>query len=273
VRIALVANPAAGGGFDPAALALALGEDVVLAGLEDLERLAPDRIAVAGGDGSIAPVAAVAERLDVPLAVIPVGTANDFARANGLPLDVREAAELAVHGTALRRLELGRLADATPFVNVASAGLATVAARRAQPLKRRLGALAYAVAAVRAAATAPPLPARVTIGGEPLFAGRAWQVIVACTGAFGGGAGVGATDPADGELDVVVLAGSRLGLARHALALRRRTLTPHHRGTVVEVELPPGTEVNADGELRRGGLERVTARAGAFALVVGDDSP
>src|SRR5919202_590514 len=98
---------------------------VFTCGAEDLERLeasGPDRIAVAGGDGTIGPVAAIAGRLDVPLAVIPAGTANDFARANGLPADPVEAAALAARGTALRRLELGRLADGRPFVNVASAG-------------------------------------------------------------------------------------------------------------------------------------------------------
>ena len=66
---------------------------------------------------------------------------------------------LAVTGTELRRLELGRLGDGRPFVNVASAGLASVAgagrrrssrgsgrsptrvgARRAAPRPRRCGA-------------------------------------------------------------------------------------------------------------------------------------
>jgi diacylglycerol kinase family enzyme len=273
VRIALVVNPGAGGRPDAAHLAAAMAPaevvPVALGEIESgLEAVAPDRVAVAGGDGSIAPVAAIAGRLGVPLAVIPVGTANDFARACGLPLNVDAAARLAAHGERTRALELGRLADGAPFVNVAGAGLATIAARRAQPLKPRLGPLAYVAGAIRAS-TAPSLSTRVKVDGAEVFAGRAWQVIVACTGAFGGGAGVHA-DPVDGELDLVVLHGSRL---LQAIGLRRRAIAPTRRGKLVEVELPPGTEVNADGELRKGGLERVTARAGAFRLVVGDDSP
>ena len=196
--------------------------------------------------------------------MVPGGTANDFARATGLPLDPVAAAELAVDGTALRRFELGRLGDGHPFVNVASAGLASAAARRAAPLKPRLGALAYGVGAVRAAATASPLRCAVRAGGATVFEGGAWQVIVAVTGAFGGGSGVGAADPADGVLDVAILpAGSRIGLARRAWGLRRGTIAEqrgveHHRGGVIEVDVPPGTEFNADGELRRDGLERVT---------------
>ena len=101
-------------------------------------------------------------------------------------------------------------------------------------------------------------------------------MIVACTGAFGGGSGVGAADPTDGDLDVVIVpAGSRIALVRRAWGLRTRTIerqrpVPHFEGRVVEVELPPGTELNCDGELRDGGLERVSARAGAYALVVPD---
>jgi diacylglycerol kinase (ATP) len=300
VRIALVANRASGGGLDPAPLVAAMqGAEVLVLAPTELDRVAtwePDRIAVAGGDGTIAAVAELAGRLDVPLAVIGAGTANDFARANRLPLDRLAAAALAATGTELRPLELARLADGRPFVNVASAGLASVAARRAQPLKSRFGPLAYALGAIRAATTGRPLEARVQVDGETVFAGSAWQVIVACTGAFGGGSGIGAANADDGELDVVIVParsmdpsripgpvpGVRLGsqtlsrvkLVRRAWGLRTQTIerqraVPHFQGRVIGVELPPGTEFNCDGELLVGGMERVTVRAGAFNLVVG----
>lgn len=273
-----MANRESGRGLDPDALAEAMGGDVLVIEPRELARVeawAPERIAVAGGDGTIGVVAELASRLGVPLAVIPGGTANDFARANGLPQDPFAAARLAASGTELRWLELGRLADGHPFVNVASAGLASVAAQRAQPLKPRFGPLAYAIAAVRAAASGRPLDVAVVVDDVEVFAGRAWQVIVACSGAFGGGSGLGDADATDGEVDVVILpAGSRLGLARRAWGLRTRTIerqrgVPVFEGRVVSVRLPVGTEINCDGELRSGGLERVSAVARAFALVVG----
>jgi diacylglycerol kinase (ATP) len=282
VRIALAANRASGGGFDPEPPAAAMrehGAEVEVFSCDDgsLERAAatrPDRVAVAGGDGTIGPVAALAGRLGVPLAVIPAGTANDFARAYGVPGDHGEAAELAVDGTHTRPLELGRLSDGRPFVNVASAGLASVAARNARPLKPRLGPLAYAVGALRAGLTSAPLRCAVRADERTVFDGEAWQVIVACTGAFGGGSGVGAADPEDGILDVAVLpAGSRAGLVRRAWGLKRKTIAEqrgveHHRAMLVEVDVPPGTEYNADGEIRDSGLERITVERDAYALVV-----
>jgi diacylglycerol kinase (ATP) len=282
VRIALAANRASGGSVDPEPLASAMraeGAEVALFSYEppELERAAawePDRVAVAGGDGTIGPVAELASRLDVPLAVIRGGRAHDFARAYGVPSDPREAAVLAAAGTYERPLELGRLADGRPFVNVASAGLASVAGRNAKPLKPRLGPLAYGVAAAHAAATGRPLPIAVRADGRTVFEGDCWQAIVAVSGAFGGGSGVAEANPEDGVLDVIVLpAGSRAGLARRAWGLRTKTIAqqrgvPHERGHVIEVDLPPGSEINVDGELRRGGLERVTVEPAAFRLVV-----
>ena len=278
MRIALVANRASGGGLDPAPLAAAMdGAEVFGCDEEDLAKVrewGPERIAVAGGDGTIGPVAELAGSLDVPLAVIPTGTANDFARAHGLPTDTMDAARLALSGTSLLALELGRLADGRPFVNVASAGLSSVAARRAQPLKSRFGPLAYGLGAARAALTGRPLNVRVTVDDNVVFDDGAWQVMVACTGAFGGGSGLGVADATDGELDVVIIpAGSRIGLVKRAWGLRTKRLerqrkVVHHEGREVSVELPPGTELNCDGEFRDDGLERVTARAAAFELVV-----
>ena len=108
-----------------------------------------------------------------------------------------------------------------------------------------------------------------------MFDGKAWQAIVAVTGAFGGGAEIDAADPEDGVLDAAILpAGSRLGLARRAWGLRRGTIVEqrdvcHARGSVVEVGLPAGTEFNVDGEVRDEGMERITVEHRAYELVVG----
>jgi diacylglycerol kinase family enzyme len=274
--------------MDPGPLAEAMraaGAEVEIGGCEpgELARLAatgPDRVAVAGGDGTIGAVADVAARLGVPLAVLPVGTANDFARANGLPADPAEAARLAARGERCRRLDLGRLADGRAFVNVASAGLAATAADRARPLKPRLGVLAYAAAALRVALTERPVRAAVRIDGEEAFAGDCWQLMVAVTGAFGAGSAVPDADPGDGRLTVHIVTGTRRTLGYEAFRWRRTGSDPKRqwgrrmgsdplRGRVVEVRLPAGAALNVDGEVREGGLERVTLEPAAFSLVVG----
>jgi diacylglycerol kinase family enzyme len=278
VRIVLLANEASGSGTDAADLETALrgeGADVLRLPIDrcgEAGRHAPDRVVVAGGDGSVAPAADAAGELDVPLAVVATGTANDFARRMELPGDPAEACALAIRGRRLRRLDLARLGD-RPFVNVANAGLATAAARRAGPLKGALGPLAYMVGAARTALTERPVRCAVSCDGRRLFAGDAWQVMVGCSGAFGAGSRLAEADPADGLLDVVAIAaGPRLRLARHAYGLRRGRVSAqpgvvHARGAVVDLDLPPGERLNVDGELCPP-APRAVVEPGRFELVV-----
>src|SRR3954453_18160907 len=181
----------------------------------------PARIAVAGGEGSIGPVAARAAAAGLPLAIVPTGTANDFARFIDVPLDVEAACRIAVTATRERPVDVLRAGD-RPFVNAASAGLSVIAAHHARPLKRPLGPLAYGVGALRVGAAARPLRCYVSADGSQVFAGSAWQVIVAGTGAFGGGSELEEADPADRLVDVAVLeAGPRLAPVRPAWGMRR----------------------------------------------------
>lgn len=269
MRVHLVCNPASGG---------STSEDSVSASLElngatMTEAHDAERIVVSGGDGTVALGAALAAEHRVPLAVVPTGTANDFARANDLPLDEDLAAAFAVRaGTAsLVAHELGRM-DGRPFVNVASAGLAPAAARRAAPFKRLLGPLAYPLGALISGAVDSP----VRVRAEEHFEGAAWQVIVAVTGAFGGGSEIDAADPHDGRLDLVVVpAGPRVKLALHALAMRRGDLADafdvtHARLRELTLAVPAGTSFNVDGELVDAGPEvSFTVEAAAFELVTG----
>jgi len=299
VRLALIANPHSGTAPAPERLEALLAQDGAevhataideLTGAEgrglDEEGLAdavrklsapgrPQRVVVAGGDGSIGPAALLAAEIGVPLAAIPVGTANDFARATGLPLDLRAAAALARSPRASTRHAELAFAGGRPFVNAASAGLSVVAADAAKPYKPRLGALAYAVGALRAGATASPLRCTIACDGAEVFAGGAWQVVVAATGAFGGGSEIGGTDPTDEQLDIAIVpAGSRLALVRRAYGMRTGKLTrqgdvAHHRGAVIEVQIAGRRGAfNVDGELCPCNPPRFDLRRGGFDLVV-----
>lgn len=278
--VALVANEEAGS--NDAALCAerlrAFGADVVRFTVDETDDAAAsgaDRLVVAGGDGSIGAAAAAAGRAGIPLAVVPAGTANDFARRLGLPDGITAACRLAVHGSKLKSMELGWMNDRRPFVNVASAGLPAPAAERAGGWKDRLGSLAYAAGAVSAGISAQPLTCLVLCDGREVLAGEAWQVTVAASGAFGAGASIEEADPSDGILEVVAIeAGSRLGLVSLAYHLRRGTLTRHPRAyhvhcDEVEVQVPDCTRFNVDGELVTEGEARFKAVKGAFRLVVG----
>jgi diacylglycerol kinase (ATP) len=277
-RIALLANPdsGSGNGYDVAGAMSADGAEVQEFGLDavdDALATGPERIVVAGGDGSLGVAAAAAARGRVPLGVVPIGTANDFARKLGLPDEPERAVRVAARGSETRSVDLAWMGD-RPFLNVASIGLAPVAAEKASGLKRLLGPLAYALGALRAGLAAQPVECTVVCDGHEAFSGGAWQATVACSGAFGGGAELEA-DPSDGRLDAIAIeAGSRLALAWRAGGLRRGTIGAQagvHTcgGTVVELTVPHGTAFNVDGEVVRSGPARFRAQARAVDVVVG----
>jgi diacylglycerol kinase family enzyme len=276
--VALLANPDSGSGEagEVAACLREHGLTVTEYSLDEAGEAAgskPDRMIVAGGDGSLACVAAPAARAGIELAVIPTGTANDFARELEIPLDVDAACELASQGSRVMTLDIGRLGD-RPFLNVASTGLPPAAAEHADGLKDKLGPLAYAVGAARAGIREDPIECVVRCDDEVIHEGAAWQVTIACTGAFGGGASI-ETDLADRRLDVVVIeAGSRLKLAQHAYGMRRGGIGEQEGVTKVrcaagEVELEGATQWNVDGELVDSGSAPFWIDPNAIQVVVG----
>jgi hypothetical protein len=80
------------------------------------------------------------------------------------------------------------------------------------------------------------------------------------------GADVSVCGP-DPEEACVPAATGAWGLRRGTIAEQRDVC--HARGHVIEVDLPPGTEFNVDGEVHDDGMQRITVARGAFELVVG----
>lgn len=279
--IALVVSAGSGGGVDAEDIARRLRDagatDLRVFPLERLDEVAatpsPDRIVVASGDGGVGPAAALAARTSTQLAVVPAGTANNFAAAAGIPTDLDGACRLAATGQSTRSMELGHAGE-IPFINLASAGLAPVAGERASRWKRVLGPAAYTAGAAAAAITTAPIECAVSGDGEPAFAGRTWQVMVAITGAFGSGVRVEGTDLTDGALDLVVIqAGPRAELLRRGWWIKRGRLATQPgavraRARSFDVDVAPGTRFNVDGEIVELGPTRFTVKAGAFELVV-----
>ena len=88
--------------------------------LEQLDAAGADVVAVAGGDGSLAEVAAVALERDLPFVVVPLGTRNHFARDLGIDPNDPVGALDAFDGPE-RRIDVGRV-NGRVFLNNVSLG-------------------------------------------------------------------------------------------------------------------------------------------------------
>src|SRR4051812_43612374 len=93
-------------------------------------------LGVAGGDGSLAPVAAVAIERNLPFACIPFGTRNHFARDAGIePGD--PVAALSAFGGEERRIDVGRIGERVFLNNVSLGAYARLVHRRERGRRRR----------------------------------------------------------------------------------------------------------------------------------------
>ena len=258
MKINLISNDASGsaGDTDVEQVLAEGGAEVETFEIADGDKAgesSPDRVVVAGGDGSLAVGALAACSAGVPLGVVPTGTANDFAVRMELPEEIEDAAKLAGSGERTRKVDIADVGGRA-FLNVASLGLAPAAAEAAENLKEKLGPLSYALGAVRAGVSEQPFTCRVVCDGAEIFDGEAWQVTVGSTGAFGGGSQIDA-DADDGLLDVVVIEGGpRAKLAQRAFGLRRGGVEEQAgvhdgRGAEIVVAVDPDHDLNVDGEL------------------------
>ena len=180
-----------------------------------------ERIIAGGGDGTINAVAnaLVSDGKEPPqteLGILPLGTANDFARGCGLPVhDLKACLEIACTRDS-RRIDVGRVNDRF-FINVASGGFgAEITATTPQQLKSALGGGAYALMGLVKATQLSPYHVRLKVPGEDAVEGRMLFMAVGNNRFAGGGFEVaGHSSMQDGMLDLTaLLQGEGLELSR-----------------------------------------------------------
>lgn len=101
------------------------------------------KVVAGGGDGTLRDVAEAMglAATQASLALLPLGTANDFARAAGVPLEPQAALDLLE--VPARPIDLGRVGYQL-FLNMATGGFGSqVTANTSEDLKKVLGAAAY----------------------------------------------------------------------------------------------------------------------------------
>ena len=123
-----------------------------------------DMAFIGGGDGTINTAVKPLREIDCPLAVLPLGTANNFARNLGVPLAIENACEALVHGEP-GQVDLGEV-NGHFFLNGAGLGMSTDINRDVhRDLKRRWGILVYLVSTLRVMNRSQPFHADIECDG------------------------------------------------------------------------------------------------------------
>jgi len=103
-------------------------------------------VLIAGGDGTVDKILNYMKQnhIELPIAILPAGTANDFSKFIGMPLDVEESCEQILNSKP-KKVDIGKINNSY-FLNVASTGLFTDVSQKTDVnLKNTIGKLAYYV--------------------------------------------------------------------------------------------------------------------------------
>ncbi len=208
-----------------------------------------EMIIVGGGDGSLSSSVDFIVGTKTVFALLPLGTANSFARSTGIPLDLSGAIDVIANGRAAR-VDLGMI-DGDYYANCAAIGLAPLIAETVpHGLKRWFGRVGY-----------------LTWAGVSLFRFRAFTLIVdgermdatevrIANGPFQGGTElVDDADVQSGEIVIQAVRGrTRFGLlwSWFASTLRlpqRHATTREFHGRSMRIETIPPLPISIDGEI------------------------
>jgi len=241
-----------------------------------------DRLVAGGGDGTIHEVVngLMAEEGpgDLALGILPLGTANDFARGCGIPLEPDEALRLAIEGRPAP-MDVPS-ANGVCFANVASGGFgAEVTVGTPAGLKRAMGGGAYALVGVVTVAKMTPYEARFAAGDET--ASGSFIALAVGNGRQAGG-GFQVTKKAildDGLLDVMVIADFQTADLGVVIDELQRFDDPanrfvHYRQrSSLDIEVDSELPINLDGEPYRWDRIHFEVRPRALRVVLPEDCP
>lgn len=163
-----------------------------------------DLVIVGGGDGTLNQAIESLLKVDRPLGILPLGTANDLARTLGIPVDLPSACQVIDQGYR-QAVDLGWVND-QHFFNVASLGLSVdITQKLTRGAKRRWGVLAYAKTALQVIGQTRPFHCEIDCNGETISV-KTIQIAIGNGRFYGGGmaiAGDAAID--DNRLDIYSL--------------------------------------------------------------------
>ncbi|MEQ9481668.1 lipid kinase [Coleofasciculus sp. F4-SAH-05] len=213
-----------------------------------------DLVIIGGGDGTLN--AAIEGLVDtqLPLGILPLGTANDLARTLKITVDLPQACQVIATGQ-YQRIDLG-LVNEQYFFNVASCGLSVeITQRLTKEDKSRWGILAYLSMALKMILQARPFRAEIRINGEAIRI-KTIQIAIGNGRHYGGGMTVCYDAKIDDQrLDLyslemrhwwhILLILPALWRGRHADLPGVRTL----QGTEFEIYTRKPRSINTDGEI------------------------
>lgn len=230
-------------------------------------------VIVGGGDGTLNAAVQGLVGTNLPLGILPLGTANDLARTLGIPVSLPEACQVIATGE-IHTIDLGWV-NGRYFFNVASLGLSVqITQQLTKEFKRRWGVLAYAIIAAQVLVRSRPFWADIRTPDTTIRT-HTVQIAVGNGRYYGGGMAV-AEDAAidDQRLDLYSLEIDHwwqmipLLPAMRRGSYKRQSKVHTLGGQEIEVVTRRPYVINTDGELQTTTPARFKVVPRALSVVI-----
>ena len=169
---------------------------------EQIAQHKPDRVVAAGGDGTLKLVAEQLLNKNIPLGILPVGSANGMARELGIPTDVQKSLDVLVNGT-LKPIDVISVNDGDICLHLSDIGLNAQVVKHYEHNNLR-GKFGYLRSVVNVLKKRRLLRLSITVGDDCVQR-VAFMVVLANARMYGTGAVINPDgDPSDGQFEVVI---------------------------------------------------------------------
>jgi YegS/Rv2252/BmrU family lipid kinase len=235
-------------------------------------------VIVGSGDGTLSSAVDHFVGQDTVFAVLPLGTANSFARSLGLPLDMEGATQVIAYGRR-KRIDLGMI-NGDYFANVAALGLSPLIADTVPHwLKRYFGIFGYVAWASRVAFKFRPFRLRITLDDGSEVKSWATEARIANGTHHGGVLLVENARLDSGEMIIQAVTGRSLAhlawswfTTLFRLRQRAQTVT-EWRGRRMILDARPSQKISIDGEIAARTPVVVEVARGAIEVAAPREQP
>jgi YegS/Rv2252/BmrU family lipid kinase len=208
-----------------------------------------------GGDGTVMEVAGAVQGGEIPMAILPGGTANLMSVELGIPKDLTKAAQIMIDPeSVIRWIDMGQVGEQQFMLRVGMGFAGEKVKLADRELKDKWGILAYSIAGLKALETASVAHYHITVdGAEYETDGKTCLIDNA------GNMGTQGVTPSktisisDVLLDVIIVrdakVGSLIALGRSMRGREEPGAVKHWQGREIKIGCDPPQTVQGDGEI------------------------
>lgn len=215
-----------------------------------------DVVAVYGGDGTVMEVAQAVMGGDVPMAILPGGTANLMSVELGIPKNLTEAAQIMVGSKrTIRRVDMGQVGEKQFMLRVGMGFDGKTVQYADRELKDLWGILAYTIAGLKVMAEKPHTLYHITVDGLE-YTSQGYTCLIYNAGNIGvpGRSASKKISVSDGLLDVFLMVDASIkslnALADSVLDIDNQSeAVKILQGREISIECDPPQPIQGDGEI------------------------